>query len=283
MDGPRNPSGRKARRGSDGTPGGITSPVPTQIRPAGDEPLESGADTLRAACPTLGRQERHITGRADAPPRHRPAEPRSAGPRSAEGSRLNHHRPRDRCRHHWAAFTTRPAGRAARRLLHRRPAGGLAGLRCCIGLRCGTGLRRRTRCGPSRAGRTELHERRPTAAVGTAETTTAAGGGSEAAKGNHETQGTAHVWHLHHRRVRDGPRSDTMRRPRRRLQTLAHDPAPCRTSNKISQKIFEFIVPSAPILSMVANPNECSGCDDRHRANSRAHRQKTRGTLENSR
>ena len=226
--------------------------------PAGDEPLESGAGTLRAACPTLGRQERRITSRAGVPP----------GLHSAEGSRLNHHRSRDRCRHHWAAFTTRPAGRAARRLLHRRPAGGLAGLRCSIGLRCGTGLRRRTRCGPSRTGRTELHERRPTAAVGTAETTAAAGGGSEAAKGNHETQGTAHVWHLHHRRVRDGPRSDTMRRPRRHLQTLAHDPAPCRTSNQISQKIFEFIVPSAPILSMVANPNECSGCDDRRLANS---------------
>jgi len=68
VDGPRNPSRRKARSGSEGTPGEITAPVPAHIRPAGDEPLESGAGTLRAACPTLGRQERHITGRADAPP-----------------------------------------------------------------------------------------------------------------------------------------------------------------------------------------------------------------------
>ena len=37
-------------------------------RPAGDEPLESGAGTLRAACPTLGRQERRITGGAVDPP-----------------------------------------------------------------------------------------------------------------------------------------------------------------------------------------------------------------------
>lgn len=36
-----------------------------QHRPTGDGPLESGAGTLRAACPTLGRQERHITGGAE--------------------------------------------------------------------------------------------------------------------------------------------------------------------------------------------------------------------------
>ena len=227
MDGPRNPSGIKARSGSDGTPGGITAPVPTHIRPAGDEPLESGAGTLRAACPTLGRQERRITGRAGVPPCLQ----------SAERSRLAHHRPRDRRRHHWAAFTARPTGRATRRLLHRRPAGGLARLRCC------TRLRRRTGRGPTRAGRAEFHERWPTAAVGTAKTTAAARGGSEAAEGDHKAQGTAHGWHLHHRRSRDGPRSDTMRRPRRRLQTLAHDPAPCRTGEHISQKIFRLHLP----------------------------------------
>ena len=244
MDWPRNPSGRKARIGSHGTPGGNIAPVPKHIfpkhiRPAGDEPLESGAGTLRAACPTLGRQERRITGRAKAPPGHR----------SAEGSRLAHHRRR----HHRAAFTACPTGRATRRLLHRRPAGGLAGLRRCTGLRC------RTRRGPTRAGRAELHERRPATAVGTAETTAAAGSGSEAAQGNHEAQGTAHGWHLHHRRVEDGPRSDTMRRPRRRLQTLAHDPARCRKSEHISQKILSSSPRPAPILPMVADRTECTG------------------------
>ena len=54
-----------------GGPPPVTSPG--MFRPAGDEPLESGAGTLRAACPTLGRQERHITGGADDPNRCRSA------------------------------------------------------------------------------------------------------------------------------------------------------------------------------------------------------------------
>jgi hypothetical protein len=203
-------------------PGGLSAtgtPPPTAassdaFHPAGDEPLESGAGTLRAACPTLGRQERRITGRAERPPCLR----------SAERSRLDHHRGRRGRRHHLATFTARPAGRATRRLLHRHTAGGLAG------------LRRRTGCCSSRAGRAELHKRWATAAVRTTETTAAAGSRSEAAEDDHEAQGTAHGWHLHHRRVGDSPRSDTMRRPRRRLQTVAHNPAPCRTSDGISQK-----------------------------------------------
>ena len=91
--------------------------------------------------------------------------------------------------------------------MHRRPAGGLAGL----------GLRGRTGRGTSRTRRAELHERRATAAVRTAKTTAAARSGCEAAQGDHEAQGTAHDWDLHHRRAEEALRSDTMRRPRRRL------------------------------------------------------------------
>ena len=95
--------------------------------------------------------------------------------------------------------------------MHRSAAGGLAGLRCRIGLRCRTGR------GPSRAGRAEFHEGGTAATVCTAKTTAAARSGREAAEGDHEAQGTAHDWHLHHRRARSDPWSDTMRRPRRRL------------------------------------------------------------------
>jgi hypothetical protein len=166
-------------------------------RPAGDEPLESGAGTLRAACPTLGRQERRITGGADVPNRWW----------SAKGPGLDHDRRRRRRRHDAPAFAARAAGRSAGRLLHRSAAGGLAWLRLwgCTGR------------GTSRTRGAELHERRTAAAVRTAETTAATRGGSEAAEGDHETQGTAHGWHLHHRRAGNAPRSDTMRRPRRRL------------------------------------------------------------------
>ncbi len=174
--------------------------------PSGDEPLESGAGTLRAACPTLGRQERRITGGADDPNRRR----------SAERPGLDHDRRRGRRRHHASAFAARPAGRSAGRLLHRNPAGGLAGLR----------LWGRTGCSTATARRAELHERRPTAAVRTAETTAAARGGREAAEDDHEAQGTAHGWHLHHRQAGNDPRSDTMRRPRRRLPNPSSRSAP---------------------------------------------------------
>jgi len=188
------------------------------VRPAGDEPLESGAGTLRAACPTLGRQERRITGGAYDRNRCR----------SAKGPRFDHDRRRRRRRHHAAAFTARAAGRSAGWLLHRNAAGGLAWLR----------LWGRTGCSTAPARRAEFHERRTAATVRTAETTAATRGGSEAAEGDHETQGTAHDWHLHHRRAENAPRSDTMRRPRRRLQTLAHDPPRGRMGNSISPKNF---------------------------------------------
>ncbi len=215
----------------------------TTFHPAGDEPLESGAGTLRAACPTLGRQERRITGRAERPPCLR----------SAERSRLDHHRCRRGCRHHLATFSTRTAGRATRRLLHRHAIGGLAGLRCCTRLGRCTGRR------SSRAGRAKLHERGTAAAAGTAETTAASGSRSEAAQDDHEAQGTAHGWHLHHRRVGDSPRSDTMRRPRRRLKNVAHNPAPCRTSDGHSQKISTCNAPVTPVLPFARNRSGCTG------------------------
>ena len=161
-----------------GPPPPVTSPG--MFRPAGDEPLESGAGTLRAACPTLGRQERHITGGADDPNR-----------RSAKGTGLDHDRRRGGRRHHATAFAARTACRPAGRLVHRSPTGGLAGL----------GLRGRTGRGASPTGRAKLHERRTAAAVRATKTTAATRGGCEATEGDHEAQGTAHDWHLHHRRV----------------------------------------------------------------------------------
>jgi hypothetical protein len=172
-----------------GVSDGIAFTANSGSHPAGDEPLESGAGTLRAACPTLGRQERRITGGADDPTRRQ----------SAECARLAHDRSGSRSRHHATTFAARTARRTAGRLLHRHPAGGLAGL-------C---LRGRTRRGASHTRRPKLHERRTAAAIGATETTAAPRGGREAAEGDHEAQGTAHVWHLHtarpgttHRRTR---------------------------------------------------------------------------------
>ncbi len=186
--------------------------------PAGDEPLESGAGTLRAACPTLGRQERRITGGANDPNRRR----------SAKGPRLDHDRRRRWRRHDAPAFAARAAGRSAGRLMHRSAAGGLAGLR----------LWGRTGRGTSRAGRAELHERRTATAVRTAETTAATRGSSETAEGDHETQGTAHVCisttagpGTTRGRTRCVVRDDA-------CQTLAHDPSPGRMRNSISPKNF---------------------------------------------
>jgi hypothetical protein len=208
-------------------------------RPAGDEPLESGAGTLRAACPTLGRQERRITGGAAEPPRHR----------SAKCPRLDHDRRRRR-RHHAPAFAARAACWPTCRLLHRRPAGGLAGL----------SLRGRTGRGTSRTRRAELHERRATAAVRTAKTTAAARSGCEAAQGNHEAQGTGHDWDLHHRRAEEAPQSDTMRRPRRRLPKPSSRSA-ARSDRRLtfSKKFLGRPRPFPPTLPMAYGRSECAG------------------------
>ena len=210
-------------------------------RPTGDEPLESGAGTLRAACPTLGRQERRITGGADEPPRHR----------SAKCPRLDHDRRRRR-RHHAPAFAARAAGWPTCRLLHRRPTSGLAGLRMR--------LRGRTGRGTSRTRRAELHERRATAAVRTAKTTAAARSGCEAAQGDHEAQGTAHDWDLHHRRAEEAPRSDTMRRPRRRLPNPSSRSA-ARSDRQLafSKKFRGRPQPFPPTLPMACGRSECAG------------------------
>jgi hypothetical protein len=233
--------------------------------PAGDEPLESGAGTLRAACPTLGRQERRITGGADDPNRWW----------SAKGPRLDHHRRRGRRRHHATAFAARAAGRSTGRLMHRSAAGGLAWLRLwgCTGR------------GTSRTRGAELHERRTAAAVRTTETTAATRGGSEAAEGDHETQGTAHGWHLHHRRAGNAPRSDTMRRPRRRLSNPSSRSA-TRSDGQLdfSKKFPCRPQPAAPTLPIEHARIECAGCPQPFGpVISIRHRLKTRATVENSR
>jgi hypothetical protein len=237
------------------------------FRPAGDEPLESGAGTLRAACPTLGRQERHITGGADEPDRGR----------SAECPRLDHDRRRRRRRHHAPAFAARATGWPACRLVHRRPTGGLAGLRMR--------LRGRTGRGTSRTRRAELHERRATAAVRTAKTTAASRSGCEATEGDHEAQGTAHDWHLHHRRAEEAPRSDTMRRPRRRLPNpSSRSAARSDGRNDFSKKFLGWPQPGAPTLTMACDRSECAGwpCPSAVRFGS-SRRRKIRATVENSR
>jgi len=210
------------------------------VSPSGDEPLESGAGTLRAACPTLGRQERRITGGADDPNRRR----------SAKGPRLDHDRRRGRRRHHATAFAARAAGRPTGRLLHRNPTGGLAWLR----------LRGCTGRGTSRTGRAELHERRTAAAVRATKTTAATRGGREATEGDHEAQGTAHAWHLHHRLAWRGPRSDTVRRPRRRLSNPSSRSA-TRSDEKLdfSKKFLCRPRPAAPTLPMAHDRSECTG------------------------
>ena len=217
---------------------------PAHPRPAGDEPLESGAGTLRAACPTLGRQERRITGGADDPNRCR----------SAKGPRLDHDRRRGRGRHHAPTFAARSTGRSTGRLLHRNAAGGLAGLGCRIGLRCRTGR------GPSRAGRAEFHEGGTAATVCTAKTTAAARSGREAAEGDHEAQGTAHDWHLHHRQVWSDQRSDTMRRPRRRLSNRSSRSATRSDGRHDFSKKFLYRSRSAvPTLPMGRDWSDCAG------------------------
>jgi hypothetical protein len=233
-------------------------------RPTGDEPLESGAGTLRAACPTLGRQERRITGGADEPPRHR----------SAECPRLDHDRRRRR-RHHAPAFAARAAGWPTCRLLHRRPTGGLAGL----------GLRGRTGRGTSRTRRAELHERRTAAAVRTAKTTAAARSGCEAAQGDHEAQGTAHDWDLHHRRAEEAPRSDTMRRPRRRLPNPSSRSAAWSDRRlTFSKKISRPAAALSATLPMACDRSECTGwpCPSAVRCGI-GRRRKIRASVENSR
>ena len=213
---------------------------PAHPRPAGDEPLESGAGTLRAACPTLGRQERRITGGADDPNRRR----------SAKGPGLDHDRRRGRRRHHATAFAARAACRSTGRLLHRNPTGGLAwlGLRGCTGR------------GTSRTGRAELHERRTAAAVRAAKTTAATRGGCEATEGDHEAQGTAHDWHLHHRQVWSDQRSDTMRRPRRRLSNRSSRSATRSDGRHDFSKKFLYRSRSAvPTLPMGRDWSDCAG------------------------
>jgi len=148
--------------------------------------------------------------------------------RSAECSLLDHDRSRRWGSHHGTAFTARTTRRAARRLVHRSTAGGLAGLR----------LRGRTGCGASHARRAELHERRATAAVRAAETTAATRGDREAAEGDHEAQGTAHGC------ISTTARPETTRSRTRCVvrddacQTLAHDPRRGRTVETISAKNF---------------------------------------------
>ena len=217
---------------------------PAHPRPAGDEPLESGAGTLRAACPTLGRQERRITGGADNPNRRR----------SAKGPGLDHDRRRGRRRHHATAFSARAACRPACwpacRLLHRSPTGGLTRL----------GLRSRTGRCTSPTGQTKLHERRTAAAVRAAKTTAATRSGCEATEDDHETQGTAHDWHLHHRRAWNDPRSDTMRRPRRRLPNPSSRSA-TRSDEKLdfSKKFLCRPRPAAPTLPMGHDRSDWAG------------------------
>ena len=212
------------------------------VSPAGDEPLESGAGTLRAACPTLGRQERRITGGSDDPNRRR----------SAKGAGLDHDRRRGRRRHHATAFAARAAGRPTGWLLHRNPTGGLAWLR--LRLRGCTGR------GTSRTGRTELHERRTAAAVRATKTTAATRGGCEATEGDHEAQGTAHAWHLHHRRAWSDPRSDTVRRPRRRLPNPSSRSAPRSDEKRDFSKKFSCRPrPAAPTLPMEHDRSEYTG------------------------
>ena len=210
------------------------------VSPAGDEPLESGAGTLRAACPTLGRQERHITGGADDPNRRR----------SAKGPGLDHDRRRGRRRHHATAFAARAACWPAGGFMHRSPTGRLAGL----------GLRGRTGGCTSPTGRAEFHERRTAAAVRATKTTAATRGGREATEGDHEAQGTAHDWHLHHRRAEEAPRSDTMRRPRRRLpnpssRSAARSDRRLTFSKKFSCRPRLF----ASTLTMAYDRSECAG------------------------
>ena len=212
------------------------------VRPAGDEPLESGAGTLRAACPTLGRQERRITRGADDPNRRR----------SAKGPWLNHDRCRGRRRHHAAAFAARSAGWTTGRLVHRSPTGRLAGL--------GLGLRGRTGRGASPTGRAKLHERRTAAAVRATKTTAATRGGCKATEGDHEAQGTAHDWHLHHRQVWSDPRSDTMRRPRRRLPKPSSRSATRSDGrNDFSKKFPCRSQPTATTLPMRHDGSDCVG------------------------
>ena len=213
---------------------------PAHPRPAGDEPLESGAGTLRAACPTLGRQERRITGGADDPTRRR----------SAKGPGLDHDRRRGRRRHHATAFAARAACWPACRLLHRSPTGGLTGL----------GLRGRTGRCSAPTGRAELHERRTAAAVRAAKTTAATRGGCEAPEDDHEAQGTAHDWHLHHRRAWNDPRSDTMRRPRRRLPNPSSRSATRSDGrNDFSKKFFSRSQPATTTLPTGHDRSDCGG------------------------
>jgi hypothetical protein len=221
--------------------GGPPPPVPSpgMFRPAGDEPLESGAGTLRAACPTLGRQERRITGGADDPHRRL----------SAECSRLDHHRRRRRCRHHATPFAARTTCRATCRLVHRSPTGRLAGL----------GLRGRTGRCASPTGRAKLHERRTAAVVRATKTTAATRGGREATEGDHEAQGTAHDWHLHHRRAGYDPRSDTMRRPRRRLRNpSSRSVARSETGDRFSKKFSCRLQPATTTLPMGPDRSDCA-------------------------
>jgi hypothetical protein len=234
--------------------------------PAGDEPLESGAGTLRAACPTLGRQERRITGGADEPPRLR----------SAKRPRLDHDRHRRR-RHHATAFAAGAAGWPTCRLLHRRPTGGLAGLRMRLRGCAGRGT--------SRTWRAKLHERRATAAVRTTKTTAASRSGCEAAEGDHEAQGTAHDWDLHHHRAEEAPRSDTMRRPRRRLPNPSSRSA-ARSDRRLtfSKKFPGRPRPFPPTLPMAYGRSECAGWPGPSAVRfGSGRRRKIRAIVENSR
>jgi len=174
---------------------GARGPTPARRRrrcgragPAGDEPLESGAGTRCAAFPTLGRRERHVTGRADA----------GVGGTSAEGPRLDDDGGRAGHRHRAATLPAarggsgagRPAGGPTGGLVHRLAAGGLAGLRGAAAGR-GRGAAEAGATAP-RTGRAELHERGTTAAAPAAEATRAAGGGSETRHGDRQAQRSAH-------------------------------------------------------------------------------------------
>ena len=214
---------------------------PPHPRPAGDEPLESGAGTLRATCPTLGRQERRITGGADDHRRW-----------SAKGPGLDHDRRRGRRRHHATAFAARATCRPTCRPLHRSPTGRLT--------RLGLGLRSRTGRCTSPTGRAELHERRTAAAVRAAKTTAATRSGCEATEDDHETQGTAHDWHLHHRRAWNDPRSDTMRRPRRRLPNPSSRSATRSDGRNDFSKKFPYRSPPATTtLPTGHDRSDCAG------------------------
>ena len=184
-------------------------------RPPGDEPLESGAGTQRAACPMRGRQERRITGGAKAcgPPGNERPQVRMVFDRSAERARLAHHRQRRRGRHDRAPLLAARGGRST------GIAGGSTG-RCATGRGHRRGHHRRCATAAAATGtaarRAKLHERGAAAAAArAAETTGASGGCHKAAEDECQTDGTRHDYKTPPLPRPDG-RDDVMRRPRRR-------------------------------------------------------------------